>query len=191
MKYNPELHHRKSIRLKNYDYSQEGAYFITICVQNKECLFGKIAGGEMQLNSAGLMIEKWYFELEKKFSSIQCGEHVVMPNHFYCILIKVDGVCNHNVGADLRVCPSLTPNVETSSINKITQWFKTMTTNEYIRGVKEFNWLPFRKRLWQRNYYEHIIRSNASYSEIAQYIVNNPSKWEKDAFFVTWDGVFI
>jgi REP element-mobilizing transposase RayT len=105
MKYNSKVHHRRSIRLKNYDYSQEGAYFITICTQNRECLFGEIhldVGADlcvcpnMILNDAGKMIEKWYFELENKFLDFKCDESVIMPNHFHCII--------QNVGADLRVC---------------------------------------------------------------------------------------
>jgi len=70
MKYNPKIHHRQSMRLKNYDYSQAGLYFITIVTQNRECLFGEIINDEMVLNDAGEMIEKWYGELENKFSDI-------------------------------------------------------------------------------------------------------------------------
>ena len=95
--YNPNIHKRKSIRLKGYDYSQAGLYFITICCQNRDCLFGKIENGEMKWNDAGKMIEKWYYELMNKFPDIKCDEMIVMPNHFHCIV--------EIVGADLRVCP--------------------------------------------------------------------------------------
>ena len=97
MRFDPDKHHRRSIRLKDYDYSQPGAYFVTICTHNRECLFGEIVNSEMELNDAGKMVEKWYFELTKKFRGIQCDKHVVMPNHFHCII--------QNVGADQRVCP--------------------------------------------------------------------------------------
>jgi len=121
MKYNPGIRHRKSIRLKGYDYSQEGLYFVTICIQDRECLFGEIVAnagtnlhvgldnespsgknqmGEhvdspirMILNDAGKMVEKWYHELENKFPDIKCGEFVVMPNHFHCIIINTK-LCN-------------------------------------------------------------------------------------------------
>ena len=88
MPYNSNLHHRRSVRIKGYDYSQAGMYFVTICVQDKVCLFGEIIDDEMLLNDAGKMIEKWYFELENKFSDIECGVYVVMPNHFHAIIIN-------------------------------------------------------------------------------------------------------
>jgi len=185
VRYNPEKHHRRSIRLKGYDYSMPGAYFITICTNNRECLFGEIIDGEMKLNDAGRMIERWYFELANKFLDIQCDEFVIMPNHFHCIIIIVE--TDINVGADLSVCPidkrqshRIAPTPTSSSIPRVVQWFKTMTTNEYIRNVKQNNWIPFIRRLWQRNYYEHIIRNDKSLDKIRQYIINNPLKWEMD-----------
>ncbi|MGB0871386.1 MAG: hypothetical protein ACPGSD_17485, partial [Flavobacteriales bacterium] len=96
-KYNPKKHNRRSIRLKGYDYAQKGLYFVTICVQKRACLFGNIKNGEMYLNPAGKMIQKWYLALESKFPDIKCGEYIIMPNHFHCII--------HNVGADQSVCP--------------------------------------------------------------------------------------
>ena len=86
MKCNPELPQRKSIRLKNYDYSHPGFYFITICIQNREHLLGEINKDEVLLNDAGNMINKWYFELENKFKGIKCHEMIIMPNHFHCII---------------------------------------------------------------------------------------------------------
>ncbi|MBP1618882.1 MAG: hypothetical protein H6Q14_2709 [Bacteroidetes bacterium] len=184
MTYNPQKHHRKSIRLKGYDYTQAGLYFITICTQNRLCLFGKIRSAEMILNDAGMMIEKWYYELENKFSDIRCHEMIIMPNHFHCIV--------ENVGADLRVCPN-TNNADAntmignirgehigSPLHRVVQWFKTMSTNEYIRGVKTLNWQPFNGKLWQRNYWEHIIRNQDGYQRISEYIINNPQNWDND-----------
>ena len=95
----PDVGHRRYIRLKNSDYSNAGAYFITICTHNKECLFGQIHDGEMILNDAGAMIKKWCFDLENKFDNVECGEYIVMPNHFHNII--------NIVGANLRVCPDL------------------------------------------------------------------------------------
>ena len=196
MSYNPEIHKRRSIRLKGYDYSRAGLYFITICVQNKGCLFGTIANHEMVLNDAGKMIGKWYSELENKFPDIKCHEMVVMPNHFHCVVENV------GVGADLRVCPDPGENIGPgepilgeqnppilgehigSPLHRVVQWFKTMTTNEYIRGVKNAGWKPFDGKLWQRNYYEHIIRNQQSYEIISDYILNNPSKWEDDKLYI-------
>ncbi|MED7819079.1 MULTISPECIES: transposase [unclassified Francisella] len=171
---------RKNLRLKNYDYSSNGAYFVTICVNNRECLFGNIIDGQMCLNDAGLMVDEIYRDLENKFANIQCGKYVIMPNHFHCVI----HICNDiksNVGVNLCVDPKLEKGEHAGTpLHKIIQWFKTMTTNAYINGVKTKNWQPFDKRLWQRNYYEHIIRNENSYNEIIKYIQLNPLKWELD-----------
>ena len=186
------LPQRKSIRLKGYDYSQAGLYFVTIVTQNRKNLFGEIQNGKMILNDTGNMVEKWYYELENKYHDIKCREMVVMPNHFHCIIQNISE--NISVGADLRVCPdNITDNItdETisgeisgeytgSPLHRVVQWFKTMTTNEYIRGVKNKNWKPFNGKLWQRNYWEHVIRNKNEYQRISQYIIDNPIKWEND-----------
>ncbi len=100
-KYNPNIHHRRSIRLKGYDYSQAGLYFITICVKNRDCLLGNIVNGELTLNNAGQMIETEWLKLSTRFHNIQLHEYIVMPNHFHAIL--------EIVGATLVVAPN--PNV--------------------------------------------------------------------------------
>lgn len=181
--YNPNIHHRRSIRLKGYDYSQAGLYFITICTQNRACLFGEIRCQKMILNDAGKMLEYWYYELQNKFHDIKCQVMVVMPNHFHCIVENIGMV---SVGADLRVCPDKLGEHTSlgehkgSPLRDVVRWFKTMTTNHYIRGVKQNNWTPFDGKLWQRNYYEHIIRNDESYQRISEYIINNPANWEID-----------
>ena len=189
--YNLNKHHRKSIRLKGYDYSQAGLYFITICCQNRVHLFGNVINKQMILNDAGKMIEKWLNELQNKFPDVKCHEMVVMPNHIHFIIENIG-----SVGADLRVCPNDSNISKTekrvseilgehagSPLHRVLQWFKTMSTNEYIRGVKNNNWIPFDGKLWQRNYWEHIIRNDQSYQKISDYIINNPSKWNDDTLF--------
>jgi len=213
MPYNPNIHHRRSIRLKGYDYSQVGVYFVTICVQNRANVFGDVINDEMVLNDAGKMIEKWCAKLSHKFSDIAVDTYIVMPNHFHAIIVN-NG--DNSVGADLRVCPDeMGDNISGeyndvlgehisgkhiglplrklgeqilgehigSPLHRVVQWFKTMTTNEYIRGVKTLEWQPFDKKLWQRNYWEHIIRNNKSYQNIANYIINNPINWENDDLY--------
>jgi REP element-mobilizing transposase RayT len=178
--FNPTKHHRRSIRLKGYDYTSQGAYFITIVAQSRKCLFGEIIEGEMILNEAGQMIVKWWNKLPNKFPHVILGAFVVMPNHFHGIII-----IQKNAGADLRVCPEQTgehtgsprPN---ASLPQIIQWFKTMTTNEYIRGVNQLSWPLFIGKLWQRNYYEHIIRNEKSLQRITDYILANSSRWQND-----------
>lgn len=179
--YDPNKHHRHSIRLKGYDYGTSGLYFVTICVEGREKVFGNIINDEMVLNDAGRMVERWYDKTEDNYPDIVCHEMIVMPNHFHCIW--------QNVGAD----PCVRPDVVVSGghagkggtqLSTVVQWFKTMTTNEYIRGVNKMGWLPFNGRLWQRNYYEHIIRSELSYNNIANYIITNPSRWKEDKFYL-------
>jgi REP element-mobilizing transposase RayT len=92
-------HSRRSVRLKGYDYSQAGAYYVTICTQGHTCLFGAIIDGHMVLNNAGMMVERWYAELQMKYPDVTTDKFIVMPNHFHAIIITV--------GADLRVCPDV------------------------------------------------------------------------------------
>lgn len=199
MTYDPDKHHRRSIRLQGYDYSQPGTYFITVCTQNRKCLFGEIREGRMQPNAAGQMICRWYGELENKFPDIECDAFVCMPNHIHFIVVNVGAdlrvrppTNDHPVGADLCVRPTdngAYPNRGErtdqgehagSPLRRVVQWFKTMTTNEYIRGVKQHRWPTFPGKLWQRNYYEHIVRNDDELNRIRQYIIDNPAKWAMD-----------
>jgi|GEM_PF-4894629 hypothetical protein len=92
MPYNPKIHRRRSIRLQNYDYSQPGTYFLTICVQDRACLFGDVVDGEMRLNDAGTMVTRWYNELAQKFGDVGCDAWVCMPNHVHCIVMNTGSV---------------------------------------------------------------------------------------------------
>jgi putative transposase len=186
MRYDEDNHHRRSIRLKGYDYSQPGFYYITICTKNRECLFGEIVSNEMVSNGAGWMINKWFREIKYKYTNIKDDTFIVMPNHFHGI---IEIMAKNPVGADPCVCPVVDdPNNanhtggehEGLPLPRIVQWFKTMTTNEYIRGVKQYGWRPFPGKLWQRNYYEHIIRNETELDEIREYILYNPNKWDLD-----------
>lgn len=184
MSYNPQKHHRRSIRLKGYDYTQAGYYFITICTQNRLCLFGDIENGVMVLNDAGKMVENWYYNLNNKYPDIKCHTMVVMPNHFHCVIENT----GRPVGADPSICPNgnkmdddeILGEHKGSPLQDVVRWFKTMTTNYYIRGVNENGWHPFPGKLWQRNYWEHIIRNQDEYKRISAYIINNPMKWDAD-----------
>ncbi|GAB6110558.1 transposase [Desulfomicrobium salsuginis] len=198
MPYNSKIHRRRSIRLPNYDYSRPGAYFVTICVQGRSCLFGDVVGGEMRLNDAGVMLNRWYNELMRKFDDIACDAWGCMPNHVHFIVMNTGPV-----GADLRVRPALNtrPDMDgyvvsqkmgehvgspktgehvVSPLRRVVQWFKTMSSNEYIRGVKQHGWPRFFGRLWQRNYWEHIVRDEPELNRIREYIASNPVRWEMD-----------
>ena len=163
-KCNSNSYKRKSLRYDGYDYSKPGLYFITVCTQNHVCFFGEIDNNKMILNDAGNIVEKWYYELESKFCGVKCHDMVVMPNHFHCIIE------NKSVEEEDSI----------SSLIEIIQWFNTMTTNEYIRGVKQLGWPRFDGKLWQRGYWDHIIRNQKTYENASEYIFYNPLNWKSD-----------
>ena len=178
------LHNRKNIRLRGYDYSRAGLYFLTIVVQKRLYLFGHIENDEMILNDAGRMIEKWYREIEMKFHDKRCKEMVVMPNHFHCIIEIVEPATQPEINklSETDEKYGIHNQKNNATIGDVMDWFKTMTTNAYIRGVKEMNWRRFDEKLWQRNYYDHIIRDWEDDIRISNYIAENPRKWKGDRF---------
>ncbi|HPO65480.1 MAG TPA: transposase [Bacteroidales bacterium] len=165
MKYNPKKHHRRSIRLKGYDYSQSGAYFVTLCTQNRACLFGDIVGGEMRLNDTGKIVADSWRWLASQYDYVELDEWVVMPNHIHGIIIV------HDCRGDSRI----TPTEKRKPIGRLIGAFKTVST-KHINIMRGTPGIP----VWQRNYYEHIIRNDTSLNRIRAYIVNNPIQWELD-----------
>jgi REP element-mobilizing transposase RayT len=167
--------------LKGYDYSQGGAYFITICVQGGKSLFGSVVDGKMELNDAGKMIRTVWGELPEFYKQVEIDEFSVMPNHVHGILVIV--------GAGPRACPDCQnlgqPRgvAPTMSLSDVVRNFKTMTTKRYVDGVKNNEFPPFYKRLWQRNYYEHIIRNDESLGKIREYVLTNPECWPTDELY--------
>ncbi|MES2204624.1 MAG: transposase [Pseudomonadota bacterium] len=184
MKFNPDIHHRRSIRLKNYNYSQNGAYFITICIQKRACLFGHIINNVMIFNEAGKMINEQWRNLAIRFNEILLDEYIIMPNHFHGIVIIREQSKDqflHHAHANRATGEIRSPyNTTLSAIIRI---FKSITTHHYIHGVKNHHWTPFEGKLWQRNYHEHIIRNELSLQKIRDYTKNNPYTWEKDSLF--------
>ena len=215
-KFNLNQTPRKKLRLKNYDYSKAGLYFITISVQNKLCLFWKIENNKMKIFESGKMIEKYWLELENKFENVKLHNFVVMPNHFHGILEIVE----QNKKCDCKICRgtpcgypdndidndnniSLDNDIEWNNINSNIQgthkgcpynrailwniiwWFKSETTNAYIKLVHQNKANNFNKKLWQRNFYEHIIRDEKEYLKISKYIDENILKWVEDKFYFT------
>ena len=183
MKYNPEIHHRKSIRLKDYDYSKEGLYFITICCQNREHLFGEIVDGQMILNGAGLMVEKEIIKTIEIRKNVKIEEYVIMPNHIHFIMeILKAGFSsgkplqeiksNENVGVLPMANPNkLNPNTVGSIVNQI----KSKVTKEVRKNTNIYD-------VWQKNYYENIIRNEKMYLKVIEYIKNNPARWDEDKY---------
>jgi REP element-mobilizing transposase RayT len=171
MKYLPDKHHRRSIRLQGYDYSQNGAYFVTLCTQNRECLFGEIVNEEMILNEYGKIVEQCWNDLPNHYDNIIFDEYVIMPNHFHGIIFIVGAIHElplHELPVQQR---------RKMLLPKIIGRFK-MNSAKQINQIRNTSGIP----VWQRNYYEHIIRNEKSLENIRNYIINNPSKWYYDNY---------
>ncbi|KPK87129.1 hypothetical protein AMJ80_12340 [bacterium SM23_31] len=180
----PEKHHRRSIRLKEYDYTRPGAYFVTICTHNSECLFGEIRNGTMCLNEYGNIVDIEWRRTGEKRKNIVLDAYVVMPNHFHGILFMID--TRRGIPPRRDCAPTNTENdrnyrkfgeMISGSLPAIIRSFKSAATKK-INNLRNERGTP----LWQRNYYEHIIRNDADLQKIREYITNNPLKWELDRY---------
>ena|SRR5258708_4710815 len=197
MKYNPQVHHRRSIRLKGYDYSQAGAYFITICCHDRECRFGKIVGAsladaQMELNEFGTIAYNEWNKLTERFSNFEPDVFQIMPNHMHGIIVLNEPLVRATLavapgdkmnGDDLRAGASPAP-----TVGDIVGAYKSLVANDCL-DIYKMKWAgvnpaPTMGKLWQRSYYEHIISNEQSYQTICDYIINNPLNWNKDKFFM-------
>lgn len=175
MTYDPGRHHRRSIRLKGYDYSQAGAYFITICTQDRVCLFGEIVDGEMRLNDMGRMVEFTWFDLPNHVDGLVLDAFVVMPNHVHGILVIVGAGSTEPAPTGSAPTVPNTGGEKRHGLPEIVRQFKTFSS----RRINEYRHTPGMP-VWQRNYYEHIIRNEESLNRIRQYIADNPLQWALD-----------
>jgi len=176
--------HHRIHRLHEFDYSQPGAYFVTIVTQDRKTLFGQIVDGEMVLNEVGKMVEDVWIAIPNHFPKVECEEFVVMPNHFHGIFsITADKQDEPNVGARHAV-PYKHGAIEnfgkpvSGSLSTIIRSFKSATTkafHEFPRHSEE--------RLWQQGFYDRVIRNEREYKAIYEYIIANPLNWEKDEEF--------
>ena len=173
MKYDPQIHHRRSIRLKEYDYTQAGAYFITICSHQRGHVFGEIIDGEMKLNPWGEIARAEWFKTTvlRPYVELHEDEFVVMPNHAHGIMWL-----NDDVGARHRRAPTeKIGKPVVGSIPTIVRAYKSAVTHA-INGLESSRGCV----VWQRNYYEHVIRNERELSAIARYIYYNPFYWQLD-----------
>ena len=176
----------KSIRLKDWDYSSDGAYYITICTKNRECLFGNIIDKKMMLNNIGEIIKQCWYDLPNHYGNCRLDEFIIMPDHIHGIII-IDNDHNHPIVVEaIHQLPLLhelplqkqQPLQQTRKLRrqmlipKIIGKFKMQTTKSFheIKNTSE--------KLWQRDYFEHIIRDDNELNRIRKYIINNPLKWE-------------
>jgi putative transposase len=187
--YNPRIHHRRSIRLLRYDYSQQGLYFVTICTHGRLPLFGAIANGEMILSPSGQIAHQEWFKTAQIRPEIQLHEFIVMPNHIHGIIeITSLGALSSQDDIDrLRCKRSYHPQVNDTgniivsiktTLGKVVRAYKSAAT-------KRINSLPDCKEIviWQRNYYEHIIQDQQAYKNITNYIQSNPQQWLEDNYY--------
>ena len=200
------MHNRRSIRFKGYDYTQAGLYFITICCQNRACLFGEIENGKMMLNDAGAIANDCWLNIPNHFPNAILHEYVIMPNHVHGI-IELVGANNHSPVSKLHspktelhspknkknnnsvIGDNRAKNVSVIGDNRAKNVSPlrspSKTVGSVVRGFKigVTKWMRQNTdifHIWQRNYWEHIIRDDISYENISQYIINNPTKWNND-----------
>lgn len=176
-----DQHNRRSIRLRDYDYSSPGEYFITICTQNRECLFGEVVDGEMESNKIGQIALRFWKQIPDRYENVILDAFVVMPNHVHGIVGIEYDMESHPVGAiyELPLQDDDPEKFRKSRrqmyLSKIIGWYK-------MNVAKQSNIILDNtgNRFWQRNYYEHIIRNEKSLNRIKNYIQNNPASWEED-----------
>ena len=177
----PAALHRRSIRLPGYDYTQSGAYFVTLLTQGRLCRFGNIVNGEMRLNDVGKIAAQSWVWLEQQYPYVKLDEWVIMPNHFHGIIWITNDIPGRGGS---RTAPTTT-NTQTfddetvvksqKPLGRLIGAFKTVSTKQ-INMLNNTPGMP----LWQRNYYEHVIRSDDDLHRIRQYIRNNPLRWALD-----------
>ena len=189
MAYNPEVHNRQSTRLRDYDYSCAGAYFVTICAWQRECLFGEVVDGVMRLSDAGRVVTGIWDALPQRYQDIEVDVFVAMPNHIHGIVVINDpGFGDRGVGAIHELPLHTSPLVHTlplrklhlrdrrnMTLPKIIGYLK-MNSAKHINQQRDTPGLP----VWQRNYYERVIRDESELHAIRQYITENPVKWVDD-----------
>ncbi len=168
--YDPSVHHRRSIRLKGFDYRSPGAYVVTICTQHWRCLLGSIDDKTMHMNDAGAMVLDVWNELPGQLPNVELDAFVVMPNHVHGIVVLAtsgEGLLEMTI----------------TSLSDVVQRFKSLTTHRYGAGVRDNGWEPFPGRLWHRNYFERVIRNERELAAFRAYIEDNPAAWEKDKHY--------
>jgi putative transposase len=172
---------RRSIRLRAYDYTQAGAYFITIVAHNRAMLFSDIAGGESRLNDFGRIVEEVWTNLPKHYSGVQCDAFIIMPNHIHGIITLKES----DVGAGFKPALHISIVEQRAGLNPAPT--RRHGLPEMVRGLKTFSARGINERrhtpgapVWQRNYYEHVIRDDGELLRVREYIMNNPLEWETD-----------
>ena len=179
---------RKRQRLKDYDYSMNNSYFVTICTQNRDVLFGDIMNKSIFLSKSGKMISEKFLNITET-EGVKIDKYVVMPNHIHAIITisyEETKILNNGINSNdgTKILNNGTTQGSFPTLSELIQRFKTITTKLYIDGVKEGIYQPFNKKIWQKSFYDHIIRNENEYKTICNYIEHNPQKWEEDFYNV-------
>ena len=176
--YDPNRHHRRSVRLPDMTYAEPGGYFVTLCVEGKVCLFGDVVDAEMHPNAFGKIVQEEWDRTATVRPYVELDAFVVMPNHIHgIIIIRADGIDTSEVGATRRIAPTNARGPEPGSIGAMIGQFKSAATKR-INHQRGTPGVP----VWQRNYHEHIIRSGRDIDRIRQYIAENPARWHYDRY---------
>ncbi len=170
---------RRSIRLRGYDYSHAGAYFVTICTANKAGIFGEIRDGDMRLNTLGALVRQEWQRTSEVRNEVELDAFIVMPNHLHGILFILPDENHARTPPFIGARTQQSPTLRSGSLGAIVGQFKSTVTRR-ARQVQDIQALT----IWQRNYYEHVIRSEESLNDIRRYIVENPARWSEDSLYV-------
>lgn len=174
MTYDPDKHHRRLIRLKEYDYSRVGAYFVTICTQDRKCFLGNVVNETVELSPIGKIAHEFWFEIPKHFQNVRVDTFVVMPNHIHGIIF-IDDCGDGDGGRKEGGGGRGTQPLRRPTLGQIVAYYKYQTSKIINRMRNTIG-----MSVWQRNYYEHVIRNEKELNQISEYIVNNPLQWELD-----------
>ena len=175
MTYDPPLPRRQSIRLPGYDYSQAGFYFVTICTQRRECVLGQVVNDQMNLNLYGRLVAEAWNWLAERYIYVDLDEWILMPNHLHGIIVISDARRGGSRAAPTNAGASV---IHRKPLGQLIGAFKTVST----KGINQILGTPG-VQVWQRNYYEHVVRSEDSLNAIRHYIVNNPGNWALDELY--------
>ncbi len=169
MGYDANLHHRRSIRLRGYDYTQAGAYFVTLCTRDRACILGEVDNGRVNLTAFGHIVAASWQDLPSHYPFVTLDAFVVMPNHVHGIIMIN---ANVPVGAGLKPAPTIARN---HALPEIVRALKTFSARR-INALRQTPGTP----VWQRNYYEHVVRTEGDLNRIREYILANPLQWAHD-----------
>ncbi|HUW31763.1 MAG TPA: transposase [Planctomycetota bacterium] len=181
MNYNPRIHHRRSIRLRGYDYSHAGMYFVTFVTGKRKYLFGRTAGSALELNAAGSMVSDAWISVSSRFHGVIIDCFVIMPNHAHGVIVLTRGPVGFAMApVGYNDADNDGEEGKRTALGDVVYHLKSFTIDRYREGVKDLQWERYAGRVWQKNYYERIIRDSEELVRIRNYVKQNPENWILD-----------